>query len=88
MVSVIVADIHHQYRMALAALEAGVHCLRLNPGNIRKPEHIRLVAAEARDRAAELAGDARDRATDLAKKAPINGRHNGRLRGLTDRIAA
>ncbi|MED5220551.1 MAG: flavodoxin-dependent (E)-4-hydroxy-3-methylbut-2-enyl-diphosphate synthase, partial [Actinomycetota bacterium] len=27
----IVADIHHQYRMALAALEAGVHCLRLNP---------------------------------------------------------
>ncbi len=46
----IVADIHHQYRMALAALEAGVHCLRLNPGNIRKPEHIRTVAAEARDR--------------------------------------
>jgi (E)-4-hydroxy-3-methylbut-2-enyl-diphosphate synthase len=46
----IVADIHHQYRMALAALEAGVHCLRLNPGNIRKPEHIKLVASECRDR--------------------------------------
>src|SRR6187401_2490177 len=46
----IVADIHHQYRMALAALEAGVHCLRLNPGNIRKPEHIKAVAAEAKDR--------------------------------------
>jgi len=46
----IVADIHHQYRMALAALEAGVHCLRLNPGNIRKPEHIKAVAQEARDR--------------------------------------
>jgi (E)-4-hydroxy-3-methylbut-2-enyl-diphosphate synthase len=46
----IVADIHHQYRMALAALEAGVHCLRLNPGNIRKPEHIKLVAQEAKDR--------------------------------------
>jgi (E)-4-hydroxy-3-methylbut-2-enyl-diphosphate synthase len=46
----IVADIHHQYRMALAALDAGVHCLRLNPGNIRKPEHIRAVAGEARDR--------------------------------------
>src|SRR5689334_24043107 len=40
----IVADIHHQYRMALAALDAGVQCLRLNPGNIRKPEQIRLVA--------------------------------------------
>ncbi|MEJ5256325.1 MAG: flavodoxin-dependent (E)-4-hydroxy-3-methylbut-2-enyl-diphosphate synthase [Acidimicrobiales bacterium] len=46
----IIADIHHQYRMALAALEAGVHGLRLNPGNIRKPEHIKTVAREARDR--------------------------------------
>ncbi len=46
----IVADIHHQYRMALAALEAGVHCLRLNPGNIRKPEHIKVVAQECKDR--------------------------------------
>ncbi len=46
----IVADIHHQYRRALEALEAGVHCLRLNPGNIRKPEHIKLVAREAKDR--------------------------------------
>src|SRR4249920_3758824 len=36
----IVADIHHQYRMAMAAMEAGVHGLRLNPGNIRKPDHI------------------------------------------------
>ncbi len=46
----IIADIHHQYKMALAAMEAGVHGLRLNPGNIRKPEHIKAVAAEARDR--------------------------------------
>src|SRR3954467_11137119 len=46
----IVADIHHQYKMALAALEAGVHCLRLNPGNIRKPEQIKLVAQECKDR--------------------------------------
>jgi (E)-4-hydroxy-3-methylbut-2-enyl-diphosphate synthase len=46
----IVADIHHQYKMALAALDAGVHCLRLNPGNIRRPEHIKTVATECRDR--------------------------------------
>ena len=46
----IIADIHHQYRMALAAMEAGVQGLRLNPGNIRKPEHIKAVATEARDR--------------------------------------
>jgi (E)-4-hydroxy-3-methylbut-2-enyl-diphosphate synthase len=46
----IVADIHFQYRLALAAIEAGVHALRLNPGNIRKPDQIKTVAAEARDR--------------------------------------
>ncbi len=50
----IIADIHHQYKMALAALEAGVQGLRLNPGNIRKPEHIKAVASEARDRAVPI----------------------------------
>ena len=46
----IIADVHYQYRLALAALEAGVQGLRLNPGNIRKPEHIRAVAREAKGR--------------------------------------
>ncbi len=46
----IIADIHFQYRLALAALEAGVAGLRLNPGNIRKPEHIKAVAAAAAER--------------------------------------
>ena len=50
----IIADIHHQYRMALAALEAGVHGLRLNPGNIRRAEHIKAVATEARDRGVSI----------------------------------
>ncbi len=46
----IVADVHFHHEMALAALEAGVACLRLNPGNLRKPEEIRLVASEAKAR--------------------------------------
>src|SRR6476659_2198853 len=46
----IIADIHFQYRLALAAMEAGVQGLRLNPGNIRKPAHIKAVAQEAKDR--------------------------------------
>jgi (E)-4-hydroxy-3-methylbut-2-enyl-diphosphate synthase len=50
----VIADIHHQYKMALAALEAGVHGLRLNPGNIRKPEHIKAVAAAAKDRSVPI----------------------------------
>lgn len=46
----IVADIHFQYKLALAAMEAGVQGLRLNPGNIRKEDQIKTVAREARDR--------------------------------------
>jgi len=43
----IIADIHFSYRLALMALEAGVHGLRLNPGNIRDPGQIRTVVREA-----------------------------------------
>lgn len=46
----IIADIHFQYRLALAALEAGVQGLRLNPGNIRDEGHVKTVAREAKDR--------------------------------------
>ncbi len=46
----IIADIHYQYRLALAAIEAGVQGLRLNPGNIRKEDQIKTVAREAKDR--------------------------------------
>lgn len=42
----IVADIHFQYKLALAAIEAGVQGLRLNPGNIRNEDQIKLVAKE------------------------------------------
>ena len=43
----IIADIHFQYKLALAAIEAGVQGLRLNPGNIRNEKHIKEVAKEA-----------------------------------------
>ncbi|MHB8663373.1 MAG: flavodoxin-dependent (E)-4-hydroxy-3-methylbut-2-enyl-diphosphate synthase [Acidimicrobiales bacterium] len=50
----IIADIHNNHLMALAALDAGVHGLRLNPGNIRNPDHIRAVAREAKDRGVSI----------------------------------
>ncbi len=43
----IIADIHFQYKLALAAIEAGVQGLRLNPGNIRNEKQIKEVAKEA-----------------------------------------
>lgn len=50
----VIADIHFQYKLALAALEAGVQGLRLNPGNIRNADHVRLVARESLDRSVPI----------------------------------
>jgi len=46
----LVADIHYDHKMALAALEAGVAKLRINPGNIGSAAHVREVAAAAADK--------------------------------------
>jgi (E)-4-hydroxy-3-methylbut-2-enyl-diphosphate synthase len=50
----IVADVHNNHLMAFAALEAGVACLRLNPGNITDPTKIKDIAAEAKARSVPL----------------------------------
>jgi (E)-4-hydroxy-3-methylbut-2-enyl-diphosphate synthase len=46
----IIADIHFSVRLAMMAIEAGVHGLRLNPGNMRNPKHVKEVADAARER--------------------------------------
>ncbi|UCH43699.1 MAG: flavodoxin-dependent (E)-4-hydroxy-3-methylbut-2-enyl-diphosphate synthase [Dehalococcoidales bacterium] len=46
----VIADIHFDYRLALAALEAGADGLRLNPGNISEQEKVTTVVKAARDR--------------------------------------
>ncbi|MCA1657251.1 MAG: flavodoxin-dependent (E)-4-hydroxy-3-methylbut-2-enyl-diphosphate synthase [Actinobacteria bacterium] len=46
----LVADIHYDAPLALLALEAGIACLRLNPGNITDPAKVKDIAVEARDR--------------------------------------
>jgi (E)-4-hydroxy-3-methylbut-2-enyl-diphosphate synthase len=46
----LVADIHFDYRLALAALDAGIHALRLNPGNIEKEDYVRQVVTKAKER--------------------------------------
>ena len=46
----IVADIHFHYQLALEALESGVDCLRLNPGNIRDRDKVETVVREAKAR--------------------------------------
>src|SRR5438874_8746176 len=46
----VVADIHFQWKYAIAALEAGVQGLRINPGNIKYQDKVRLIAREAKAR--------------------------------------
>src|SRR2546421_10885666 len=46
----VIADIHLQWKYAMAALEAGIHGLRINPGNIKYQDKVRLIAREAKAR--------------------------------------
>ena len=43
----VIADVHYDAPLALRALEAGIACLRLNPGNITDPTKVRDIASEA-----------------------------------------
>ena len=44
----VIADIHFNYTLALKAIDAGAHCVRLNPGNIGTPEQVRRVVERAK----------------------------------------
>src|SRR4051794_6308406 len=46
----VIADIHFEHTLALTAMKAGIHGLRLNPGNIRKPDAVREVVKMAKER--------------------------------------
>src|SRR4051795_7174151 len=43
----VIADIHFNHTLALKAIDAGAHCIRLNPGNIGGREKVAEVAARA-----------------------------------------
>ena len=43
----VIADIHFDYRLALASIKAGIHAIRLNPGNIGSADRVKAVAEAA-----------------------------------------
>src|SRR5919107_657129 len=45
----VIADIHFNHTLALKAIEAGAHCVRLNPGNIGGPDKVAQVVAKAKE---------------------------------------
>src|SRR2546426_2682584 len=50
----VIADIHFQWKYAMAALDAGIHGLRINPGNIKYQDKVRLIAQEAKARSVPI----------------------------------
>src|SRR5947207_7690596 len=45
----VIADIHFNHTLALKAIDAGAHCIRLNPGNIGGPDKVAEVVAKAKE---------------------------------------
>src|ERR1700741_2842304 len=50
----VIADIHFNHTLALKAIEAGAHCIRLNPGNIGGPDKAAQVVARAKEKGTPL----------------------------------
>ena len=74
----IIADIHFNHTLALKAIDAGAHCIRLNPGNIGGRDKVAEVAVKAN--AAERA-DADRGQLRLAAQAPARARARSAGRG-------
>jgi (E)-4-hydroxy-3-methylbut-2-enyl-diphosphate synthase len=69
----VIADIHFQWKYAIAALEAGCHGIRINPGNIKKHDKVALIGREAAARGVPI----RVGANAGSLEAEIMERHGG-----------
>lgn len=71
----LVADIHMDYRLALASLESGVDAIRINPGNIGGKEEVSLVAKAAKEHRAPIRigvnGGSLEKDLALEEKRPL-----------------
>ena len=67
----VIADIHFNHTLALKAIDAGAHCIRLNPGNIGGREKVAEVAVQG-DRGGRA--DADRGQLRLAAQAPARAR--------------
>ncbi len=66
----IVADIHFDYRCALAALAAGADALRLNPGNLKSREQVCAVARAAKERRTPIRIGVNGGSLDVGNRRP------------------
>jgi (E)-4-hydroxy-3-methylbut-2-enyl-diphosphate synthase len=69
----VVADIHFQWKYALAAIAAGCAGVRINPGNIRKHDKVKLIGDAARERGIPI----RIGVNGGSLEAPLLAKHGG-----------
>ena len=83
----IIADIHFNHTLALKALDAGAHCVRLNPGNIGGPDKVAEVVAKAQGssarRCASASTPARCPSTCASSSSPTRSRRSSPPRSST-----
>ena len=83
----IVADVHFHFQRALEAIEAGVHKIRLNPGNIQDRKQVDKVIAACRERGLPIRigvneggiVERKDKAARAAEKATLDDDYKGNL---------
>src|ERR1700737_393372 len=71
----VIADIHFNYTLALKAIDAGAHCVRINPGNIGGPDQVAALRDPAREartapRICANPGSAPTHLRELARRDP------------------
>ncbi|MCL0070501.1 flavodoxin-dependent (E)-4-hydroxy-3-methylbut-2-enyl-diphosphate synthase [Dehalococcoidia bacterium] len=84
----LIADIHFDHRLALAAMEGNIDQVRFNPGNIREPENIAAIVRMAKERSIPLriginAGSLRGRVSGGLQTHPCEGRDSRLSTGLS-----
>ncbi|MGE3180114.1 MAG: flavodoxin-dependent (E)-4-hydroxy-3-methylbut-2-enyl-diphosphate synthase [Phycisphaerae bacterium] len=92
----IVADVHFHFQRALEAIEAGVHKIRLNPGNIQDRAQVDKVIAACKERAVPIRVgvneggivERRDKGQRAAEKETLKGSYReNMIRIMLDKLA-
>ena len=73
----LVADIHFDYRLAIAAMENGADKIRINPGNIGSRERVRAVVDAAREKRIPIRVGGKRRLSGEGDSCEIRRRHPG-----------
>lgn len=82
----VIADVHFDGRIALKALESGVHALRINPGNLQSEEMVKAIAYKALDSNAVIRVGANSGSVDAGLLADCQAQFHEPGRAMTEAL--